>query len=304
LNGSGTGDAPSLILYLDAANRQDVRVQLNVRDLDASADDAQQQLAVQYRVGDTGVWTNVPGGYIADATTKDTATQVTAIDVTLPAAANNQAQVQVRIITTNAVGSDEWIGIDDINVSSVVFAGGPDTTAPVLMSSSPADNATDVSASANIVLTFDEPVALGSGDITVTDGAGDVRVISMGTSDPDGTVTVSGTQVTIDLATNLATSKAYDVIVAAGAIKDKAGNSFAGITKDALDFTTAATVPTTAIYDIQGAGHTSAFAGKTVSTSGVVPPSTATASTSRTPPATAMSPRRTRCSCSPASHRR
>ena len=64
---------------------------------------------------------------------------------------------------TNAVGSDEWIGIDDINVSSVVFAGGPDTTAPALLSSSPADNATDVSASANIVLTFDEPVALGSG---------------------------------------------------------------------------------------------------------------------------------------------
>lgn len=270
LNGSGTGDAPSLILYLDATNRQDVRVQFNVRDLDASADDAQQQLAVQYRVGSTGAWTNVPNGYIADATTANAAIQVTALDVTLPAAANNQAQVEVRIITTNAVGSDEWIGIDDINVSSDVFAGGTDTTAPALLSSSPADNATDVSASANIVLTFDEPVALGNGDITVTDGAGDVRVISVGTSDPDGTVTVSGTQVTIDLATNLATSKAYDVIVAAGAIKDKAGNSFAGIAKDALDFTTAATAPTTAVYDIQGAGHISPFVGKSVTTSGVV----------------------------------
>ncbi|MGD9880243.1 MAG: choice-of-anchor I family protein [Reyranella sp.] len=270
LNGSGTGDAPSLILYLDATNRQDIRVQFNVRDLDASADDAQQQLAVQYRVGSSGVWTNVPGGYIADATTASTATQVTAIDVTLPAAANNQAQVEVRIITTNAVGSDEWIGIDDIDVSSAVFTGGTDTAAPALLSSSPADNATNVAASADIVLTFDEPVALGSGDVTVTDDAGDVRVITVGTSEPDGTVTASGTQITIDLATNLANGKAYDVIVAAGAIEDKAGNDFAGIAQDALDFTVAAAAPTTAIYDIQGPGHVSPFVGKSVTTSGVV----------------------------------
>jgi len=270
LNGSGTGDAPSLIIRLDATGRQDIRVQLNVRDLDASADDAQQQLAVQYRVGGSGVWTNVAGGYIADATTANAATQVTAIDVTLPGPANNQAQVDVRIITTNAAGNDEWIGIDDINVSSGVFTGGADTAAPALLSSSPADNAANVPASADIVLTFDEPVALGSGDITVTDGAGDVRVISVGTGDPDGTVSVTGTQVTIDLATNLANGKDYDVIVAAGAIKDKAGNSFAGIAKDALDFTVAATAPTTAIYDIQGAGHASTLVGKSVTTSGVV----------------------------------
>ena len=270
LNGSGTGDAPSLILYLDATDRQDVRVRFNVRDLDASADDALQQLAVQYRLGSSGVWTNVPGGYLADATTANSATQVTAIDVTLPAAANNQAQVEVRIITTNAIGSDEWIGIDDIDVSSAAFTGGADTTAPSLLSSSPVDNATDVAASADIVLTFDESVALGSGAITVTDGAGDVRVISVGTSDADGTVTVSGTQVTIDLATSLANGKAYDVIVAAGAIEDKAGNDFAGVAQDALDFTVAATAPTTAIYDIQGAGHVSPFVGKTVTTGGVV----------------------------------
>ena len=270
LNGSGTGDAPSLIIRLDTTTRQDVRVRFNVRDLDASADDAQQQLAVQYRVGSSGVWTNVPGGYIGDATTANTATQVTALDVTLPAAADNQPQVEVRIITTNAVGNDEWIGIDDIEVSSVAFTGGADTTAPSLLSSSPADNAVGVAASAEIVLTFDEPVALGSGDITVTDGAGDVRIISVGTSDPDGAVSVSGTQVTIDLATGLANSKAYDVVVAAGAIADKAGNAFAGTAQDALDFTTAALAPATAIYDIQGAGHVSPFVGKNVTTSGVV----------------------------------
>ena len=50
------------------------------------------------------------------------ATQVTPVTVTLPAEANNQPQLQIRIITTNASGSDEWVGIDDINVSSSALA--------------------------------------------------------------------------------------------------------------------------------------------------------------------------------------
>ena len=222
---------------------------------------------MQYRIGSTGAWTNVSGGYFTDVTTAGTADQVTAVDVTLPAAANNQAQVEVRIMTTNAGGSDEWVGIDDINVSSVPFSGGPDTTAPTLLSSNPADNATGVAASGDIVLSFDEAVQAGTGDITVTDGAGDVRVITLGAADPDGTVTFNGSQVTINLANNLADNTAYDVVVAAGAIEDSAGNDFAGIASDALDFTTA---PTAAIYDIQGAGHTSPLVGTRVATEGVV----------------------------------
>ena len=51
LQGSGTADAPSLVLYLDATGRQDVRVQFNARDIDGSTDDAHQQLNVQYRIG-------------------------------------------------------------------------------------------------------------------------------------------------------------------------------------------------------------------------------------------------------------
>lgn len=118
LAGSGTADAPSLVFYLDATGQQDIRVQFNARDIDGSADDAIQQLNVQYRIGSTGDWTNVEGGYFADVTTGGSAAQVTAVDVTLPAAVNNQAQVEVRVITTNAPGNDEWVGIDDINISS------------------------------------------------------------------------------------------------------------------------------------------------------------------------------------------
>ena len=124
LNGSGTADAPSLVFYLDASGQEDVRVQFNVRDIDGSADNAIQQIAVQYRIGDSGSWTNLPSGFVADATTAGTATQVTAVDVTLPDAADNQAQVQVRVLTSNAVNSDEWVGIDDINITSAPMSAG------------------------------------------------------------------------------------------------------------------------------------------------------------------------------------
>jgi hypothetical protein len=122
LQGSGTADAPSLVLYMDATGRSDVRLQANLRDIDNSpADNAPQQINVQYRTSPGGAWINVPGGYFADVTTgPGLATQVTVLDVTLPADANNAATLEIRIMTTNAVGNDEWVGIDDIVVSSAV----------------------------------------------------------------------------------------------------------------------------------------------------------------------------------------
>jgi predicted extracellular nuclease len=68
----------------------------------------------------------VPEAFVADATsgTSD-ATEVTAVAATLPSAVDGQPVVQVRILTTNAVGSDEWVGIDDLAISGVAGPGGP-----------------------------------------------------------------------------------------------------------------------------------------------------------------------------------
>ncbi|GAA4013992.1 hypothetical protein GCM10022280_10460 [Sphingomonas swuensis] len=123
LQGSGTADAPYLALYLDATGRENVVLTFNARDVDGTVDNAAQPIAVQYRIGDSGPWINLPNGYVADASTGPSlATAVTPFTITLPSAANNQAEVQVRIMTTNAVGNDEWIGIDDIGVSSSAAA--------------------------------------------------------------------------------------------------------------------------------------------------------------------------------------
>ncbi|HEX6914153.1 MAG TPA: T9SS type A sorting domain-containing protein [Chitinophagaceae bacterium] len=116
LQGSGTADAPYIMLYLNTTGRQNINISFNARDIDSSADNAIQPIAVQYRIGNTGPFTNIY--LLADATTGPSlGDMTTAVSVPLPANANNQAQVEVRIITANAAGSDEWVGIDDIVVS-------------------------------------------------------------------------------------------------------------------------------------------------------------------------------------------
>jgi hypothetical protein len=120
LNGSGTADAPHIILYLNTTGLSNITISYNLRDLDGSADNAIQPVAFQYRVGSSGNFTNIPAGFVDDATTGPSlATLVTPVNAILPSAVNNQPEVQVRIITSNAVGNDEWVGVDDITVAGV-----------------------------------------------------------------------------------------------------------------------------------------------------------------------------------------
>lgn len=131
LQGSGTADAPFILIHLDATNRQSIQISYNLRDIDGSADNTNMQVALQYRVGSSGAFTNVSAGYVADASTGPSlATLVTPVSVTLPSAVDNQSQVQVRIMTTNAPAADEWIGVDDIVVSSSPV-GTPTIASPV-----------------------------------------------------------------------------------------------------------------------------------------------------------------------------
>jgi hypothetical protein len=124
IQGSATASAPHLVMSFDTRDRAGVTVRLLVRDIDATAHDAVEPVALQYRVGVENAFAMVPGGYVADATSgPGEATQVTLVSASLPAAADGQPLVQVRVITTNAVGQDEWIGIDDLEVSAASVSG-------------------------------------------------------------------------------------------------------------------------------------------------------------------------------------
>ena len=137
LRGSATASAPQLVIALDTRGRAGIGVRLTLRDVDGAAD-SEQPVAVQYRVVGAGDFANVPGGYVADATVSridtDSVTREgddleTPVRVTLPAAADNARLVEVRVLTANAVGRDEWVGVDDIEVTAATVSppacGGP-----------------------------------------------------------------------------------------------------------------------------------------------------------------------------------
>lgn len=111
--GSGTADAPYLVFYMDTTGRANVTFAATLRDIDDGTS-AVQPVAFQYRVGETGDFTNIASAFVSDANTGGT----TPVSFTLPGDAEDQAQVQIRAITSNAAGSDAFIGVDDIVISS------------------------------------------------------------------------------------------------------------------------------------------------------------------------------------------
>jgi hypothetical protein len=135
LQGSATASAPHLVLSLDTRGRSGVQVSYRLRDVDPSPiANAVQPVALQYRVGENGDFAVVPGGFVEDATTgPGEATLVTPVSATLPAVADDKPLVLLRILTTNAVGQDEWVGVDDIEVEAdgeVCMPSGPPPGGP------------------------------------------------------------------------------------------------------------------------------------------------------------------------------
>jgi hypothetical protein len=132
LQGSATAGAPHLVVSVDTRGRSGVTVRYRLRDVDPSSIvNAVQPVALQYRVGASGEFVALPGGFVADATTgPGEATLVTPVSARLPAAADNKPLVQLRILTTNAVGQDEWVGVDDIEVDASRSGCGPPSPVP------------------------------------------------------------------------------------------------------------------------------------------------------------------------------
>ncbi|TAL06922.1 MAG: hypothetical protein EPO07_01110 [Verrucomicrobia bacterium] len=117
LKGSATAGAPFLLLNLSTKGKQNVAVGYKLRDIDGSANNAVQAVAFQFRVGTNVAFTDLAAAFVPDPTTgPGLATLVTPIIAVLPAEANDQPLVQVRWITANAEGNDEWVGVDDIAV--------------------------------------------------------------------------------------------------------------------------------------------------------------------------------------------
>ena len=268
LSGSGTATAPFVLLHLDTSGHSGIQVSYNLRDIDGSTDNAVQPVALQYRVGSSGSFTNIPAGFVADATTGPSlATLVTPVQATLPGACDNQALVQVRIITTNAVGNDEWVGIDDICVGTACFGAGTTTLSIDDVNIAEGDAGTTtfrftVSLSAPAPaggVTFDVATA----DSTATTAGNDYLANSLtGQSIPEGSATYK-----FDVAVNGDTATEPDETflvnisnVVGATVADGQGRGT--IANDDVSLTP--------IASIQGPGASSPLVGASVTTRGVV----------------------------------
>ena len=112
-----------------------------------------------------------------------------------------------------------------------------DTTAPTVSTFSPADNSTGAVVGSNIVVTFSEAVQRGAGLIEIRQGTAGGTVVASYDAATSGNLAISGSTLTINPTSDLASGTQYFVTFASGSIRDLAGNSYAGTT--VYDFTTA-----------------------------------------------------------------
>ena len=118
-----------------------------------------------------------------------------------------------------------WSGISG-NTSWNFTTSATDTVAPQVVALAPADDASSVPVGANLVMGFNETVVAGSGNIVIRSGGQVVRTIA---ANDTSQVSINGSTVTINPAADLAVGSSYSITIDAGALRDSAGNSFAGI---------------------------------------------------------------------------
>ncbi len=146
---------------------------------------------------------------------------------------------------------------------SITFTVRADTQAPTISSLSPSDGATNAGTTANLVATFNENIAKGTGNIELRLDSDNSLVESFNVAS-SSKIQITNNILTINPTSNLDTNTKYYVLIPNTAIKDvaTASNSFAGIlNKVDWDFTTvnnltptiSGTVSNQAVNDDSGA---------------------------------------------------
>lgn len=180
----------------------------------------------------TGTWVNTDQ---LDFTGPITTGTVGALDGTVAANASainftitglnigNGATFYFRWSDFNATGADDGLGIDDFSIEAI--SAGSDNTPPALASLNPANNATGINTSTSLVIGFAEPIAKGTGLVSLKKFADNSTVSTFDVA--TAAVSVAGSTASIALS-GLTLSTKYYVEVPNGAFTDVAGNKFAG----------------------------------------------------------------------------
>ncbi len=163
-------------------------------------------------------------------------------------AANDTTKVAVSgtgvVVTLSTLGDllGYYVQIDSgafVDAASNAYAGISNTTSwnfttrdinpPTVSSFSPADGASGVSPTANLVIVFSETVTAVAAKNIIIKKSSDDSTIETIVANNTGLVTVSGATVTINPAATLSSAVGYYVQVDSGAFKDAANLNYAGI---------------------------------------------------------------------------
>lgn len=196
--------------------------QLDITIASLPADNGTAITDVEYELDASGIWASLPG-YAGPGTY--------AIIVADP---NTSYDVRLRAVNghTGVAGNTETAISGDV---------------PVIISSTPANNATDIAIGANITITFDQPIQFGDTAIVLRENNGgwaDLEIFTVSGPGSNvgtgpGSVSISGNTLTIEPTADLATSREYAIQISSTAIDSRLGNPFAGISDDTtLSFTT------------------------------------------------------------------
>ena len=134
-------------------------------------------------------------------------------------------------------GTDTLTGIEYAQFADQSVSLITDITPPLVSIFSPADEVTKVPVASNIVLTFSEDIARGTGNIVLKTGTN--TTIATYDAATSSNIVISGKTLTLNPTADLALNTGYTVEFAAGSVKDLSGNNFAGITS--YNFTTETT---------------------------------------------------------------
>jgi len=177
--------------------------------------------AVVYINGAQVYINNMPAGTISyntkassEATDNGTAVQTTTLPAGSLVTGNNVIAVEIHQAANN--GPDLFFDLQ--------LNGTADVTPPTVSNYTPADNSTNVSAGANLVLTFNENIQKGTGNILIKESGVTTQTIDVASA----IVTVAGNTATIN-PSDFTLGASVNIEIAAGAFKDAFNNNYAGI---------------------------------------------------------------------------
>ena len=156
-----------------------------------------------------------------------------------PADLDNSTEYYVQIPNTAVrdLAGNPFSGISNTTSWNFTTAAGADTNPPIVTALTPPDDATGVALNANLVLTFNENVFKGTGDLLIRRTSDDAMVETIDVA--SSLVTVVGDTVTINPSSDLAYLTGYYVQIPNTAFRDAASNFYSGLSdKTSWNFTT------------------------------------------------------------------